>query len=62
MKIVLQPGPYILTQKYGEINIYGPFKSIRAATIWGNKHETQEKSIRWSIVQDPSLGIAEMLE
>lgn len=62
MKIVLQPGPYILTQKYGEINIYGPFKSIRAATIWGNKCERQETGLSWNLVQDPSLGIAEMLE
>lgn len=60
MKIVFQPGPYILTLKYGEINIHGPFKSVRAATIWGNNWEKQENCLSWHLVQDPSVGISEI--
>jgi hypothetical protein len=58
MKIVLDGGPHILTWNHtGEITVYGPFKSIRAATIWGNIQVKQEKSVKWEMITNPIIGI-----
>lgn len=58
MKIILDEGPHILTwNSAGEIIVYGPFKSIRAATVWGNTWEQQENSYNWQLVANPTIGL-----
>jgi hypothetical protein len=59
MKILLDEGPHILTWNHtGEITVYGPFKSIRAATIWGNTWEKQENFTKWELITDPKISVA----
>jgi len=60
MKILVGEGPYVLVvTRYGQIILNGPFKSIRAATIFGNTWSKQESSLdKWEIITNPEVVIA----
>lgn len=60
MKILVDEGYHVLVvTHYGKIHLNGPFKSMRAATIFGNNWSRHESSLdKWEIINNPEVVIA----
>lgn len=58
MRIQPNDGIYIKMVHYNEVIFFGPFKSIRAAHIYGNRWEKQNKGCwNWELLTDPIIRV-----